>query len=83
MLLTVEFTCLPMFFKDLLIFKRLVYQQSDGKYIEKVATIQVKIDKRRNLREIAFPRYTESAKFSSQSLKLALKQNPHRGLGTR
>ena len=33
--------------------------------------------------EVAFPRYTESAKFRSQSRETASKQKPYRGLGTR
>ena len=34
-------------------------------------------------RKVAFPRYTESVKFMSQSRETASKQKPHRGLGTR
>ena len=34
-------------------------------------------------RKVAFPRYTESVKFMSQSRETALKLKPHRGLGTR
>ena len=33
--------------------------------------------------KVAFPRYTESVKFMSQSRKTASKLKPHRGLGTR
>ena len=34
-------------------------------------------------RKVAFPRYTESVKFMSQSRETASKLKPHRGLGTR
>ena len=34
-------------------------------------------------RKVAFPRYTESVKFMSQSRGTASKLKPHRGLGTR
>ena len=33
--------------------------------------------------KVAFPRYTESVKFMSQSRETASKLKPHRGLGTR
>ena len=33
--------------------------------------------------KVAFPRYTESVKFKSQSLETASKRKPYRGLGTR
>ena len=33
--------------------------------------------------KVAFPRYTESVKFRSQSRETATKRKPHRGLGTR
>ena len=33
--------------------------------------------------KVAFPRYTESVKFRSQSEKQLLKRKPYRGLGTR
>ena len=34
-------------------------------------------------RKVAFPRFTESVKFMSQSRETASKLKPHRGLGTR
>ena len=34
-------------------------------------------------RKVAFPRYTESVKFRSQSRETASKRKPYRGLGTR
>ena len=34
-------------------------------------------------RKVAFPRYTESVKFMSQSRETASKLEAHRGLGTR
>ena len=33
--------------------------------------------------KVAFPRYTESVKFMSQSRETASKRKPYRGLGTR
>ena len=33
--------------------------------------------------KVAFPRYTESVKFRSQSRETASKRKPYRGLGTR
>ena len=33
--------------------------------------------------KVAFPRYTESVKFKSQSRDTASKRKPYRGLGTR
>ena len=33
--------------------------------------------------KVAFPRYTESVKFKSQSRETASKRKPYRGLGTR
>ena len=33
--------------------------------------------------KVAFPRYTESVKFRSQSRETATKRKPYRGLGTR
>ena len=33
--------------------------------------------------KVAFPRYTESVKFRSQSRERASKRKPYRGLGTR
>ena len=33
--------------------------------------------------KVAFPRYTESVKFTSQSRETASKRKPYRGLGTR
>ena len=33
--------------------------------------------------KVAFPRYTESVKFWSQSRETASKRKPYRGLGTR
>ena len=34
-------------------------------------------------RKVAFPRYTESVKFKSQSRETASKRKPYRGLATR
>ena len=39
--------------------------------------------KRQNCAEVAFPRYTESVKFKSQSRDTASKRKPYRGLGIR
>ena len=41
------------------------------------------MDKQQNLQEVAFPRYTESGKFKSQSLETVSKRKPDRGLVTR
>ena len=50
-----------------------------------VATIVVKNNETNDkfYRKVAFPRYTESVKFMSQSRETASKLKPHRGLGTR
>ena len=51
----------------------------------KVTTIVVKNNETNDkfYRKVAFPRYTESFKFMSQSRETASKLKPHRGLGTR
>ena len=50
-----------------------------------LATIVVKNNETNDkfYRKVAFPRYTESVKFMSQSRETALKLKPHRGLGTK
>ena len=50
-----------------------------------VSTIVVKNNETNDkfYRKVAFPRYTESVKFMSQSRETASKLKPHRGLGTR
>ena len=50
-----------------------------------LATIVVKNNETNDkfYRKVAFPRYTESVKFMSQSREAASKLKPHRGLGTR
>ena len=56
-----------------------------GKYKQPIPTIVVKNNETNGkfYRKVAFPRYTESVKFMSQSRETASKLKPHRGLGTR
>ena len=65
--------------------QKVVFREGAKSAYFRCATIVVKNNETNDkfYRKVAFPRYTESVKFMSQSGETASKLKPHRGLGTR